>query len=116
MMRCFKILGSTEVFFSPYLSFRVGTYCNCSDDALSQDVNQCKAPGMAEPCSGHGDCLPCGTCVCHNPEKFEGPYCQYDKTQCQRFGGFLCNGTTVLESVLLTASMCDVTITAYTSA
>ncbi|XP_013856441.1 integrin beta-4, partial [Austrofundulus limnaeus] len=46
---------------------------------------------MTEPCSGRGDCLACGTCVCYNPDQFEGPYCQYDKTQCQRFAGFLCN-------------------------
>lgn len=37
--------------------------------------------------------MECGTCVCYNPEQFEGPYCEYDKTHCQRYGGFLCNGT-----------------------
>lgn len=31
--------------------------------------------------------------MCYNPEQYEGPYCQYDRTQCQRYGGFLCNGT-----------------------
>lgn len=37
--------------------------------------------------------MECGTCVCYNPEQYEGPYCEYDKTQCQRYGGFLCNGS-----------------------
>ncbi|XP_069012277.1 integrin beta-4 isoform X1 [Embiotoca jacksoni] len=69
----------------------LSTFCNCSAMASALDTNQCKAPGMAEPCSGRGDCLECGTCVCYNPDQFEGPYCQYDKTQCQRYGGFLCN-------------------------
>ncbi|XP_049916402.1 integrin beta-4 [Epinephelus moara] len=69
----------------------VGTFCNCSASTSSNDNSQCIGPGMKEPCSGRGDCLVCGTCVCHNPEQFEGPYCQYDKTQCPRFGGFLCN-------------------------
>uniref|UniRef100_A0A3B4WDA2 Integrin beta n=1 Tax=Seriola lalandi dorsalis TaxID=1841481 RepID=A0A3B4WDA2_SERLL len=50
---------------------------------------------LDEPCSGNGECLACGTCVCYNPDKYEGPYCQYDKTQCPRNGGFLCNGTTL---------------------
>ncbi|XP_016889703.1 integrin beta-4 isoform X2 [Cynoglossus semilaevis] len=66
-------------------------YCNCSATGAALDTSQCKGPGMTEPCSGRGDCLECGTCVCYNPDQFEGPYCQYDKTQCQRFGGFLCN-------------------------
>ncbi|XP_047465216.1 integrin beta-4 isoform X2 [Mugil cephalus] len=69
----------------------LGTFCNCSASASALDTNLCKAPGIAEPCSGRGDCLACGTCVCFNPDQFEGPYCQYDKTQCQRYGGFLCN-------------------------
>ncbi|XP_042363419.1 integrin beta-4 isoform X2 [Plectropomus leopardus] len=69
----------------------VSTYCNCSVGASAQDNSQCIGPGMTEPCSGRGDCLECGTCVCYNPDQFEGPYCQYDKTQCQRYGGFLCN-------------------------
>ncbi|KAM3591516.1 uncharacterized protein V6R79_003099 [Siganus canaliculatus] len=69
----------------------LSTFCNCSaaDSALS--ASQCIAPGETEPCSGRGDCLECGTCVCYNPEQYEGPHCQYDKTQCQRYGGFLCN-------------------------
>ncbi|KAM7382127.1 hypothetical protein PAMA_012816 [Pampus argenteus] len=69
----------------------MGTFCNCSTTTSSKDTSQCKGPGMTEDCSGRGDCLPCGNCVCYNPDQFEGPYCQYDKTQCQRFGGFLCN-------------------------
>uniref|UniRef100_A0A3Q2ZHU6 Integrin beta n=1 Tax=Kryptolebias marmoratus TaxID=37003 RepID=A0A3Q2ZHU6_KRYMA len=69
----------------------LGTFCNCSASASALDTNQCIGPGMTEPCSGRGDCLACGTCVCYNPDQFEGPYCQYDKTQCQRFAGFLCN-------------------------
>uniref|UniRef100_A0AAX7U1B9 Integrin beta n=1 Tax=Astatotilapia calliptera TaxID=8154 RepID=A0AAX7U1B9_ASTCA len=44
-----------------------------------------------EPCSGRGECQECGTCICYNPNQFEGPYCEYDKTQCQRHAGFLCN-------------------------
>ncbi|XP_028263462.1 integrin beta-4 isoform X2 [Parambassis ranga] len=69
----------------------LSTFCNCSASASALDTNQCIGPGMTEPCSGRGDCLECGTCVCYNPDQFEGPYCQYDKTQCLRFGGFLCN-------------------------
>ncbi|KAM9837621.1 integrin beta-4 [Aulostomus maculatus] len=69
----------------------LSTFCNCSASASALDTSQCIGPGSAEPCSGRGDCLECGTCVCYNPDQFEGPYCQYDKTQCQRFGGFLCN-------------------------
>ncbi|GAA6226006.1 integrin beta-4 [Lates japonicus] len=68
-----------------------GKFCNCSAGALAKDTSQCIGPGMTEPCSGRGDCLPCGNCVCYNPEKYEGAYCQYDRTSCQRFGGFLCN-------------------------
>ncbi|XP_063075543.1 integrin beta-4 isoform X2 [Engraulis encrasicolus] len=68
----------------------LGPYCNCSKDASSANELSCKAPGSKEACSGRGDCL-CGTCVCYNPNQFEGPFCQYDKTQCTRFGGFLCN-------------------------
>lgn len=99
MMDCCRPLGSTKsLFFSlicPCLSFRLSTFCNCSASSSALATSQCIGPGMTEPCSGRGDCLECGTCVCYNPEQFEGPYCQYDKTQCQRFGGFLCNGTTV---------------------
>ncbi|KAF3704704.1 Integrin beta-4 Precursor [Channa argus] len=69
----------------------LSTFCNCSASASAFDTSQCIGPGMTEPCSGRGDCLECGTCVCHNPDQFEGPYCQYDKLQCQRYGGFLCN-------------------------
>uniref|UniRef100_A0A8C4NZA9 Integrin beta n=1 Tax=Dicentrarchus labrax TaxID=13489 RepID=A0A8C4NZA9_DICLA len=68
----------------------LGAFCNCSASVSAQAKDQCKGPGMEEPCSGRGDCLECGTCVCHQ-EQFEGAYCQYDKTQCQRYGGFLCN-------------------------
>ncbi|KAK7918950.1 hypothetical protein WMY93_010234 [Mugilogobius chulae] len=70
----------------------VSTYCNCSASPSSVlDTSLCIGPDMTEPCSGRGDCLACGQCVCYNPDQFEGPYCQYDKTQCLRFGGFLCN-------------------------
>ncbi|XP_061823187.1 integrin beta-4 isoform X2 [Nerophis lumbriciformis] len=69
----------------------LSTFCNCSASASALDTNQCIGPDSTEPCSGRGDCLECGTCVCYNPDQFEGPYCQYDRTQCQRFGGFLCN-------------------------
>ncbi|XP_029312804.1 LOW QUALITY PROTEIN: integrin beta-4 [Cottoperca gobio] len=69
----------------------VSTFCNCSVSTSTNDNSQCIGPGMTEPCSGRGDCLQCGACVCYNPDQFEGPYCQYDKTQCQRYGGFLCN-------------------------
>ncbi|KAL2101841.1 hypothetical protein ACEWY4_003602 [Coilia grayii] len=67
----------------------LGPYCNCSDEA-SSSVASCMAPNDKEPCSGRGSCL-CGTCVCYNPKQYEGPYCQYDKTQCTRFGGYVCN-------------------------
>ncbi|XP_039991234.1 integrin beta-4 isoform X2 [Xiphias gladius] len=69
----------------------LSTFCNCSASVSALDTSQCIGPGMTQPCSGRGDCLDCGTCVCYNPDQFEGPYCQYDKTQCQRYGGFLCN-------------------------
>lgn len=69
----------------------LSTFCNCSSNAASKDSSQCIAPGSTVECSGRGDCTECGVCVCYDPEKFEGPYCQYDKTQCQRFEGFLCN-------------------------
>ncbi|GAA6083504.1 integrin beta-4 isoform X1, partial [Tachysurus ichikawai] len=45
---------------------------------------------MTEPCNGRGDCL-CGTCLCYNPNQYEGQFCQYDRSQCHRSGGFLCN-------------------------
>ncbi|KAG1972039.1 integrin beta-4 isoform X1 [Pimephales promelas] len=67
----------------------LGPFCNCSMGA-STDSAMCIQPGKSEPCSGRGDCM-CGTCVCYNPNQFEGPFCQFDKSQCQRFGGFLCN-------------------------
>ncbi|XP_068614260.1 integrin beta-4-like [Brachionichthys hirsutus] len=69
----------------------LSTFCNCSATTSALVTSQCIGPDMAEPCSGRGDCLECGTCVCYNPDQFEGPYCQYDMTQCQRYGGFLCN-------------------------
>uniref|UniRef100_A0A673CWW6 Integrin beta n=1 Tax=Sphaeramia orbicularis TaxID=375764 RepID=A0A673CWW6_9TELE len=69
----------------------VSTYCNCTASSSTVDTSLCIGPGMTEACSGRGDCLECGTCVCYNPDQFEGQYCQYDRTQCQRFGGFLCN-------------------------
>ncbi|XP_040923190.1 integrin beta-4 isoform X2 [Toxotes jaculatrix] len=69
----------------------VSTFCNCSAKSSVQDSSQCIGPGMTEPCSGRGECMECGVCVCNNKDQFEGPYCQYDKTKCQRFGGFLCN-------------------------
>ncbi|XP_035516781.1 integrin beta-4 [Morone saxatilis] len=68
----------------------LGAFCNCSASVSAQAKDQCIGPGSKEPCSGRGECLACGTCVCHQ-EQFEGAYCQYDKTQCQRYGGFLCN-------------------------
>uniref|UniRef100_A0A8B9LGC1 Integrin beta n=1 Tax=Astyanax mexicanus TaxID=7994 RepID=A0A8B9LGC1_ASTMX len=67
----------------------MGPFCNCS--AQFQSDAECNSPGMTEPCSGRGDCV-CGTCICHNPSQYDGPFCQYDKSQCQRYGGFLCNG------------------------
>ncbi|XP_005166847.1 integrin beta-4 isoform X3 [Danio rerio] len=67
----------------------LGPLCNCSAGASTDSV-MCIERGKTEPCSGRGDCM-CGTCVCYNPNQFEGPYCQFDKSQCQRFGGFLCN-------------------------
>ncbi|KAL7829106.1 hypothetical protein SRHO_G00327400 [Serrasalmus rhombeus] len=66
----------------------IGPFCNCSSQVQS-DAG-CVGPGMKEPCSGRGDCV-CGTCICHNPSQYDGPFCQYDKSQCQRYGGFLCN-------------------------
>ncbi|XP_037610809.1 integrin beta-4 isoform X2 [Sebastes umbrosus] len=69
----------------------LGNFCNCSESDSAKDSRQCFGEGMKEACSGRGDCLACGICVCYEPEKFEGNHCQYDKTQCQRYGGFLCN-------------------------
>ncbi|XP_028988991.1 integrin beta-4 isoform X2 [Betta splendens] len=68
----------------------LGKFCNCSASDSASESSLCIGPDMKEACSGRGDCE-CGTCVCHNPEQFEGPYCQHDKTQCQRYAGFLCN-------------------------
>ncbi|XP_026103225.1 integrin beta-4-like isoform X1 [Carassius auratus] len=65
-----------------------GPFCNCSE--VSTDSDKCIEPGKNESCSGRGDCM-CGTCMCYNPFQFEGPFCQFDKSQCQRFSGFLCN-------------------------
>lgn len=94
---CFRPLG-LKVFvfrlFGPSVLSRLGSFCNCSSADSAKSTSQCIAPGEKEPCSGRGDCMACGTCVCYNPEQFEGPYCQYDKTQCPRHGGFLCNGVT----------------------
>ncbi|KAI4897175.1 hypothetical protein NFI96_015221 [Prochilodus magdalenae] len=66
----------------------IGPFCNCSSQFQSDEG--CVGPDMKEPCSGRGDCV-CGTCICHNPSQYDGPFCQYDKSQCQRHGGFLCN-------------------------
>uniref|UniRef100_A0A8C9U447 Integrin, beta 4 n=1 Tax=Scleropages formosus TaxID=113540 RepID=A0A8C9U447_SCLFO len=68
----------------------LGPFCNCSAALSNSDYQGCKTPDSQAVCSNHGDCL-CGTCICHNPQQYEGPYCQYDKTQCARFSGFLCN-------------------------
>uniref|UniRef100_A0A673XP60 Integrin beta n=1 Tax=Salmo trutta TaxID=8032 RepID=A0A673XP60_SALTR len=68
----------------------LGPFCNCSASASTDPGTSCRGPGVEEPCSGRGDCL-CGTCVCYNTDQYEGPLCQFDKSQCQRFGGFLCN-------------------------
>ncbi|XP_058245241.1 integrin beta-4 isoform X2 [Hemibagrus wyckioides] len=67
----------------------LGPFCNCSSQ-LSSDVSGCMASGMSEPCNGRGDCV-CGTCLCYNPNQYEGQFCQYDRSQCHRSGGFLCN-------------------------
>ncbi|XP_053359668.1 integrin beta-4 isoform X1 [Clarias gariepinus] len=67
----------------------LGPFCNCSSQ-VSSGANECKEPGTEEPCNGRGDCL-CGTCLCYNPNQYEGQYCQYDRSQCHRSGGFLCN-------------------------
>ncbi|XP_064179337.1 integrin beta-4 isoform X1 [Anguilla rostrata] len=66
----------------------LGSFCNCSTGATTGNQG-CIGPDMKLPCSGRGDCL-CGICVCAATQ-YEGPFCQYDKTQCQRVGGFLCN-------------------------
>ncbi|KAJ3607772.1 hypothetical protein NHX12_024823 [Muraenolepis orangiensis] len=68
----------------------LGPFCNCSTTQSSLGATRCLEFEGKEPCSGRGDCL-CGTCVCSEPSQFEGPYCQYDKSQCPRYGGFLCN-------------------------
>uniref|UniRef100_A0AAY4CT15 Integrin beta n=1 Tax=Denticeps clupeoides TaxID=299321 RepID=A0AAY4CT15_9TELE len=65
----------------------LGTFCNCSASAAI-NIGGCVGPNMTEPCSGRGDCL-CGTCMCSS--QYDGIFCQFDKFQCQRFGGFLCN-------------------------
>ncbi|KAF3853063.1 hypothetical protein F7725_013751 [Dissostichus mawsoni] len=46
---------------------KLGTFCNCSASTSARDSSQCIAPGKKEPCSGRGDCLACGACVCYNP-------------------------------------------------
>ncbi|KAG7236434.1 hypothetical protein INR49_000909 [Caranx melampygus] len=89
----------------------LSTFCNCSASASALDPKQCIGPNMTEPCSGNGDCLECGTCVCYNPDKFEGPYCQYDKTRCPRYGGFLCNGACVCGQCQCQESEIDMTST-----
>ncbi|XP_076860531.1 integrin beta-4 isoform X2 [Brachyhypopomus gauderio] len=66
----------------------LGPFCDCS--SLNSSDAGCISPGATQPCSGRGDCL-CGTCLCYNPTQYEGPFCQYDKSQCHRYGGFLCN-------------------------
>uniref|UniRef100_A0A8C7L5R4 Integrin beta n=1 Tax=Oncorhynchus kisutch TaxID=8019 RepID=A0A8C7L5R4_ONCKI len=68
----------------------LGPFCNCSTSASPVAGSSCLGPDVGEPCSGRGDCL-CGTCVCYNTDQYEGPLCQFDKSQCQRYGGFLCN-------------------------
>nr|XP_023692636.1 integrin beta-4 isoform X4 [Paramormyrops kingsleyae] len=68
----------------------LGAFCNCSAAVSSLDNRKCTNSSTGEVCSGKGDCQ-CGTCTCHHPHQYEGPYCQFDKSQCQRFGGFLCN-------------------------
>ncbi|XP_029540735.1 integrin beta-4 isoform X2 [Oncorhynchus nerka] len=68
----------------------LGPFCNCSTSASPVAGSSCLGPDAGEPCSGRGDCL-CGTCVCYNTDQYEGPLCQFDKSQCQRYGGFLCN-------------------------
>ncbi|XP_075889894.1 integrin beta-4 isoform X1 [Nelusetta ayraudi] len=77
----------------------LGAFCNCTKAPSDTVTSMCKGPGMDEPCSGRGDCQACGICACYNPEQYEGPYCQYDRTQCQRYGGFLCNdrGSCIME-------------------
>uniref|UniRef100_A0A3B5KZF2 Integrin beta n=1 Tax=Xiphophorus couchianus TaxID=32473 RepID=A0A3B5KZF2_9TELE len=83
-----------------------GAFCNCSKNSgLSKD--QCIGPGVTESCSGRGDCQACGTCVCYNPDQYEGPYCQYDKTQCQRVAGILCNGTFYRGSCVMGRCACS---------
>uniref|UniRef100_A0A3B5QEX9 Integrin beta n=1 Tax=Xiphophorus maculatus TaxID=8083 RepID=A0A3B5QEX9_XIPMA len=69
--------------------------------------DQCIGPGVTESCSGRGDCQACGTCVCYNPDQYEGPYCQYDKTQCQRVAGILCNGTFYRGSCVMGRCACS---------
>ncbi|KAI5619018.1 integrin beta-4 precursor, partial [Silurus asotus] len=67
----------------------LGPYCNCSSQ-VSSDSGACVAPGTSKPCNERGDCL-CGTCICNNPNQYDGQFCQYDRSQCGRSGGFLCN-------------------------
>ncbi|MEQ2175346.1 hypothetical protein GOODEAATRI_017123 [Goodea atripinnis] len=55
------------------------------------EMENWRAGNVSVMMAGLGDCQPCGTCVCYNPDQYEGPYCQYDKTQCPRFAGILCN-------------------------
>uniref|UniRef100_A0A674EUF1 Integrin beta n=1 Tax=Salmo trutta TaxID=8032 RepID=A0A674EUF1_SALTR len=71
-------------------TYELGPFCNCSTSASPVAGSSCLGPDVGEPCSGRGDCL-CGTCVCYNTDQYEGPLCQFDKSQCQRYGGFLCN-------------------------
>uniref|UniRef100_A0A6Q2ZPS7 Integrin beta n=1 Tax=Esox lucius TaxID=8010 RepID=A0A6Q2ZPS7_ESOLU len=68
---------------------RMGPFCNCSAKLSSNTESTCLGPNMAKPCSDRGQCL-CGTCVCDQPDQYEGPYCQFHKLQCPRHRGFLC--------------------------
>ncbi|XP_074870255.1 integrin beta-4 isoform X1 [Carettochelys insculpta] len=69
-----------------------GDACDCSM-ASSSDNQACIRPGDTEPCSGRGECL-CGKCQCYSEDlsrRYEGDFCQFDKFQCPRTSGFLCN-------------------------
>ncbi|XP_053536504.1 integrin beta-4 isoform X1 [Ictalurus punctatus] len=67
----------------------LGPFCNCSSQ-VSSDTSGCVEKTGEEPCNGRGDCL-CGMCLCYNPNQYEGQFCQFDRSQCHRSGGFLCN-------------------------
>ncbi|KAJ7987865.1 hypothetical protein DPEC_G00330990 [Dallia pectoralis] len=68
----------------------MGPFCDCSTKLSSNSESTCLSPNMTKLCSDRGQCL-CGTCVCDQSDQYEGHLCQFHKSQCPRYRGFLCN-------------------------